>query len=65
MVLQLKKDLECEFQVKTNEDFYSHIQELRLKFSGVIRDHQFMQYTQNTHSLIFLKCSEVIKIHSL
>ena len=39
-------DLECEFQVKTNEEFYSHIQELRLKFSDIIRDYKFMQYTQ-------------------
>ena len=39
-------DLECEFQVKTNEEFYSHIQELRLKFSDNIRDYKFMQYTK-------------------
>ena len=39
-------DLECEFQVKTNEEFYSYIQELRLQFSDIIRDYTFMQYTQ-------------------
>ena len=39
-------DLECEFQVKTNEEFYNYIQELRLKFSDIIRDYKFMQYTQ-------------------
>ena len=38
-------DLECEFQVKTNEEFYNYIQELRLQFSEVIRDYEFMQYT--------------------
>ena len=39
-------DLEAEFQVKTNEDFYAHVQELRLKFGDIIRDYEFMQYTQ-------------------
>ncbi|MBI5003072.1 Lrp/AsnC family transcriptional regulator [Candidatus Woesearchaeota archaeon] len=39
-------DLETEFQVKSNDEFYAHIQELRLKFSDIIRDYQFMQYTQ-------------------
>ena len=39
-------DIECEFQVKTNEEFYQHIQELRTKFSDIIRDYKFMQYTK-------------------
>ena len=39
-------DLECEFQVKNNDEFYGYIQELRLKFSDIIRDYEFMQYTQ-------------------
>lgn len=39
-------DLETEFQVKTNEEFYNHIQNLRLKFGDIIRDYEFMQYTQ-------------------
>ena len=39
-------DLEAEFQVKTNEEFYAHVQELRLKFGDIIRDYEFMQYTQ-------------------
>ena len=39
-------DLETEFQVKTNEEFYIHIQNLRLKFGDIIRDYKFMQYTQ-------------------
>lgn len=39
-------DLETEFQVKTNEEFYTHVQDLRLKFGDIIRDYQFMQYTQ-------------------
>ena len=39
-------DLECEFQVQNNDEFYGYIQDLRLKFSDLIRDYQFMQYTQ-------------------
>ncbi|MBU1643715.1 MAG: Lrp/AsnC family transcriptional regulator [Nanoarchaeota archaeon] len=39
-------DLETEFQVKTNEEFYTHVQNLRLKFGDIIRDYEFMQYTQ-------------------
>ncbi len=39
-------DLETEFQVKSNEDFYQHVQDLRLKFADIIRDYTFMQYTQ-------------------
>ncbi len=39
-------DLETEFQVKTNEEFYIHVQDLRLKFGDIIRDYEFMQYTQ-------------------
>ena len=39
-------DLETEFQVKSNDEFYRYIQELRLKFSDIIRDYYFMQYTQ-------------------
>ncbi len=39
-------NLECEFQVKTNEEFYNHIQKLRLQFSEIIRNYEFMQYTQ-------------------
>lgn len=39
-------DLEIEFQVKNNEEFYQHVQELRLRFSEIIRDYEFMQYTK-------------------
>lgn len=39
-------DIETEFQVKTNEEFYSHVQELRRRFGDIIRDYEFMQYTQ-------------------
>ena len=39
-------DLECEFQVKTNEEFYGYIQVLRSQFSDIIRDYEFMQYTE-------------------
>ena len=39
-------DLETEFQVKSNEEFYRYVQDLRLKFGDIIRDYEFMQYTQ-------------------
>jgi len=39
-------DLETEFQVKTNEEFYANVQDLRLKFGNIIRNYEFMQYTQ-------------------
>lgn len=39
-------DLETEFQVRNNEEFYEYIKEMRLKFDGVIKDYKFMQYTQ-------------------
>ncbi|HLC73452.1 MAG TPA: winged helix-turn-helix transcriptional regulator [Candidatus Nanoarchaeia archaeon] len=39
-------DLEAEFQVNSNNEFYSCVQDLRLKFSDIIRDYEFMQYTQ-------------------
>jgi len=39
-------DLETEFQVRSNEEFYEHIKDLRLKFSDIIRDYEFMQYTK-------------------
>jgi DNA-binding Lrp family transcriptional regulator len=38
-------DLEIEFQVKNNSDFYKLIYEIRSKFGDIIRDYQFMQYT--------------------
>lgn len=39
-------DLETEFQVKNNEEFYGYIQDLRLKFGEIIKNYEFMQYTQ-------------------
>ena len=39
-------DLETEFQVKTNEEFYANVHDLRLKFGNIIRNYEFMQYTQ-------------------
>jgi len=39
-------DLEAEFQVKSNEEFYNHIKDLRLKFGEIIKDYEFMQYSQ-------------------
>jgi len=39
-------DLETEFQVKSNEEFYRYIKEIRMLFGENIRDYEFMQYTQ-------------------
>ncbi|MBU2576437.1 MAG: Lrp/AsnC family transcriptional regulator [Nanoarchaeota archaeon] len=39
-------DLETEFQVKTNEEFYKYLEEMRIRFGSIIRDYRFMQYTQ-------------------
>ena len=39
-------DLETEFQVKSNEEFYECINELRTLFSDIIKDYEFMQYTK-------------------
>ena len=39
-------DIDTEFQVKTNEEFYLCVQDLRLKFGDIIRDYEFMQYTE-------------------
>ena len=39
-------DLETEFQVKTNEELYNYIEEIRLKFGKIIKDYKFMQYTK-------------------
>lgn len=39
-------DIETEFQVKNNGEFYGYIQDLRLKFGEIIKDYKFMQYTQ-------------------
>ena len=39
-------DLETEYQVKSNEEFYQCLQELRKEFGDIIRDYEFMQYTK-------------------
>ena len=39
-------DLETEFQVTSNDEFYSHLEDLRKKFGKIIRDYEFMQYTK-------------------
>ncbi len=39
-------DLETEFQVKSNAEFYKYLKDIRLKFGDIIRDYEFMQYTQ-------------------
>jgi DNA-binding Lrp family transcriptional regulator len=38
-------DLECEFQVRNNQEFYDEIKALRLKFGDLIKSYEFMQYT--------------------
>lgn len=39
-------DLETEFQVKTNGELYEYLKEIRKKFSDIIKDYEFMQYTK-------------------
>ena len=39
-------DLEMEFQVRNNSEFYDYIKEIRLKFGEIIKDYEFMQYLQ-------------------
>jgi len=39
-------DLECEFQVKGNEEFYGHVEELRKQFGDMIRDYEFLEYVK-------------------
>src|SRR3989344_5144730 len=46
-------DIETEFQVKNNEEFYSFIDELRKIFKDTIKDYEFMQYT-NEYKFIYL-----------
>lgn len=46
-------DLETEFQVKDNEEFYECIKEIRLKFGNIVRDYEFMQYTKE-HKFTYL-----------
>ena len=38
-------DLETEFQVKSNEEFFEHIREMRIMYGEIIREYFFMQYT--------------------
>ena len=46
-------DIETEFQVKSNEEFYQYVKELRSKFWDIIRDYEFMQYT-NEYKFTYL-----------
>ena len=39
-------DIETEFQVKDNKEFYGYIKNLRSKFGNIIREYEFMQYTE-------------------
>ncbi len=38
-------DLETEFQVKDNEELYLHIKKIISEFGEIIKDYEFMQYT--------------------
>ncbi len=46
-------DLEMEFQVKNNDEFYDYVKEIRLKFGEIIKDYEFMQYT-NEYKFTYL-----------
>lgn len=39
-------DVEIEFQVRTNDELYQYLKELRERFPDLIRDYEFMQYTK-------------------
>lgn len=39
-------DLETEFQVKSNDEFYRYVRDMRQRFGAIIRDYEFMQYTE-------------------
>lgn len=39
-------DIETEFQVKNNKEFYNQIKEIRSRFGDIIRNYEFMQYTK-------------------
>ncbi len=39
-------DIETEFQVKTNDELYSHIRKIRELFSDMIKEYEFLQYTR-------------------
>jgi len=38
-------DLETEFQVKNNEELYSYLKEIRVKFGNYIKFHELLEYT--------------------
>ncbi len=46
-------DLETEFQVQSNQEFYDCIKEIRTKFADNIKDYEFMQYT-NEYKFTYL-----------
>ena len=46
-------DLETEFQVTTNQEFYDHIRQIRTMFGDLIKDYEFMQYT-NEYKFTYL-----------
>ncbi|MDE1825677.1 MAG: winged helix-turn-helix transcriptional regulator [Candidatus Micrarchaeota archaeon] len=41
-------DLETEFQVKSNEEFFEHIRDMRIRYGEIIREYFFMQYTDES-----------------
>jgi len=39
-------DIETEFQVQSNEELHKYLKDLRMQFGDIIRDYEFMEYTQ-------------------
>lgn len=39
-------DIETEFQVKTNDEYYLQIKKLKNKFKNAIKSYETMQYTK-------------------
>lgn len=46
-------DIETEFQVKNNKEFYEEIKKIRQEFGEIIRGYEFMQYTKE-YKFIYL-----------
>ncbi|NQZ85148.1 MAG: hypothetical protein HRU03_05510, partial [Nanoarchaeales archaeon] len=46
-------DLEIEFQVNSNSEFYKYIENIRNEFGDIIKDYEFMQYT-NEYKFTYL-----------
>jgi|SRR3989344_3105157 len=53
-------DLETEYQVENNEEFYSYIQDFRVKFGEFIKSYEFMEYT-NEYTFSYLPEMKITK----